>query len=141
VRGAGAGFASLCDLSTASVGKAIQYGITIAFIVAVIIALFFLIYGGIKWIMSGGDKAALETARNTIIASIIGLVLVFSSFFILNITLNFFGLPNATRFDIPSFVGGGGVGQACSVNSDCSGSLTCRVDFGPGGVPVGRSCR
>jgi len=120
VKGAGSRFGSLCDLSTGSVSKAIQSGITILFIIAVVVALFFLIYGGIKWISSGGDKTQLETARNTIIASIIGLILVLSSFFILNITLNFFGLPNVNNLKIPTLGSGGS--DKCG---GCPSGLVC----------------
>ena len=66
--------------------------VTIAFVIAVLIALFFLLWGGIKWITSGGDKTGVEAARNQIIAAIIGLIIVFLSFFILNLVLGLFGL-------------------------------------------------
>lgn len=73
-------------------GNIVGRGVTLLFVVAIVIALGFLIYGGIKWITSGGDKAAVEAARNTIVAAIIGLVIVFLSYFILNIILGLFGL-------------------------------------------------
>lgn len=61
-------------------------------IVAIIVALFYLIWGGIKWIMSGGDKGNVETARGHIIAAVIGLILVFSAWFVMNFILQtFFG--------------------------------------------------
>jgi len=98
-------FSSLCDFGLPKIQGLVRNGITILFIVAVVAALFFLIFGGIKWISSGGDKTRLESARNTIIASIIGLILVFSSYFILNITLEFFGLKavGVGHFVIPTF--------------------------------------
>lgn len=98
----GTNFRKLCNYDLSTVGVVIRNGITILFIIATIASLFFLIYGGIKWITSGGDKAALETARNTIVAAAIGLVLTFLSFFIVNIVLNFFGLPNVWTFVIPT---------------------------------------
>jgi hypothetical protein len=42
--------------------------------------------------MSGGDKQGLQTAREHVIAAIIGLVIVFLTYFILNFILRFFGL-------------------------------------------------
>lgn len=73
-------------------GNIVGRGVTLLFVVAIVIALGFLIYGGIKWITSGGDKAAVEAARNTIVAAVVGLVIVFLSYFILNIILGLFGL-------------------------------------------------
>ena len=75
------------------------------FIVAVIVALGFLIYGGIKWIISGGDKAGVEAARNTIVAAVVGLVIVFLSYFILNIILGIFGLSLGT-LTLPTLTSG-----------------------------------
>jgi hypothetical protein len=85
-------FGKLFDFAGQGFGDVIGRVITILFIISVIIALAFLIYGGIKWITSGGDKAAVEAARNTIVAAIVGLVIVFLSYFILNIILQAFGL-------------------------------------------------
>lgn len=83
---------SLCDISTADLPTIISNTILVIFIVAALIALLFLIWGGIKWVMSGGDKAKVETARSTIIAALIGLVVTFLSFFILQLILGLFGL-------------------------------------------------
>ncbi len=75
-------FANLCNLTFdgALVGKLIN----ILLVLAVILALIFLIWGGIRWIMSGGDKQKIEQARSAIIGAIVGLVLAFLSFLILN---------------------------------------------------------
>lgn len=85
-------FRLLCDPNLLNFGRVVGNLITIAFVIAVVIALGFLVYGGIKWITSGGDKTAVEGARNTIVAAIVGLVVVFLSYFILNIILGLFGL-------------------------------------------------
>ena len=82
-------FNILCNLSPANALPALLSFILIA---AIIISLIYLIWGGIKWITSGGDKGNVETARGHIIAAIIGLVLVFSAWFIMNFILQtFFG--------------------------------------------------
>lgn len=83
--------------ATDDLGRVIGFVVTIAFILAVLIALLFLIWGGIKWITSGGDKAGVEAARNQIIAAVIGLIIVFLAFFILNLVL---GLFNTSLFDL-----------------------------------------
>lgn len=96
----GTQFDALCNIT--NFGNVIGFVITVAFILAVLIALGFLIWGGIKWITSGGDKAGVEGARNTIIAAIIGLIIVFLSFFILNLVLGFFKI-NLFNLELPTF--------------------------------------
>ena len=83
-------FSALCKFT--DLGSVLGFVITIGFIIAILISLFFLIWGGIKWITSGGDKAGVEGARNQIIAAVIGLIIVFLAFFILNLVLGFFNL-------------------------------------------------
>lgn len=70
----------------------LQVGIKYLYIGAVILALFFLVWGGIDWITSGGDKQKLQSARQKIVFAIIGLVLAFLAFFIINLISNFFGI-------------------------------------------------
>lgn len=70
--------------------------INIAFIIVVLIALVFLIYGAIKWITSGGDKSGVEAARNMIVAAVVGLVIAFLSYFILQLVFSLFGLDFAS---------------------------------------------
>lgn len=81
-----------------STGNAIiNWGITALLIGAVILALFFFIWGGIQWITSGGDKTKVQNARNRMIYSIIGLLIAFLSFFIVNLIGNIFGADILTR--------------------------------------------
>ena len=86
------GFNGLCNLNANSIGPVVSSVVTILLIAAAIIALFFLIWGGIKWITSGGDKSKVESARSTIIASIIGLIIALLAFFIITIVLGIFKL-------------------------------------------------
>jgi len=93
-------FAALCNLNANNIGAVIGAAIEFILIIAVIVALFFLIWGGFRWITSGGDKAKVESARGTIIAAIIGLVIAFLAFFILSLALSFFGL-SLTNLTLP----------------------------------------
>lgn len=84
-------FRSLCNLGqNGEIGKAIGNVINLLFLVAAIIALFYLVQGGIRWITSGGDTKNVEGARNQIIAAAIGLGITFLSYLIINLLLNFF---------------------------------------------------
>lgn len=95
-------FNALCSLTADNFSNLLGNIINFAFIIAVLIALLFLIWGGIKWITSGGDKANVETARNHIIAAVIGLILVFLSYFILNIVVYVFTKQSLFNLTIPT---------------------------------------
>jgi len=75
-----------------SVENIISSAVTILITIAVILTIFFLIWGGIQWITSGGDKAKLESARKRLIFALIGLTVVLSSFMIINIFGGVFGI-------------------------------------------------
>lgn len=91
-----------CAGRNLSLGQVIGFVVTLAFIIAILVALFFLIWGGIKWITSGGDKGGVESARNQIVAAVIGLIIVFLAFFILNLVLQLFGL-SLFNLQVPDF--------------------------------------
>lgn len=61
----------------------IQVGLTLLFLFGIVLAIVFIIYSGLQWAMSGGDKQKLQNARNRLIYSIIGLLVVSLSFIIL----------------------------------------------------------
>lgn len=92
-------FNVLCSLDPANAFPTL---LSFILIIAIVIALLYLIWGGIKWITSGGDKANVETARGHIIAAIIGLILVFSAWFVMNFILQtFFGGNLTTGITLP----------------------------------------
>jgi amino acid transporter len=64
---------------------------------------FILVIGGIKWILSGGDKAHTEGARNQITAALVGLVIVFSAWAIIALIKSFFGV-DLLQLTLPSAV-------------------------------------
>src|SRR5438270_7126321 len=66
----GSDFGNLCNISAQSLRNVIYTVIVILLIAAVIISVIYLIYGGIRWILSGGDKTKLDSARSHIVAAI-----------------------------------------------------------------------
>ena len=86
-----------------SVGGVLSGFIFLFFTIAAIIAIIYLIYGGIKWIMSKGEKTEVEAARNHIIAAITGLIMVFLAFFLINFVIGLF-VPgfSITNIQLPS---------------------------------------
>lgn len=66
---------------------------TILYIVG-IIAIIMLIFGGIRYITSGGDSKKVTDAKNTILYAIIGLVVALLAFAIVNFVLNALGVQH-----------------------------------------------
>lgn len=83
-------WSGLCTLGAERFGEVIGRIIQLAFVIATLAALIWLIYGGLKWIVSGGDKTEVEGARNHIVAAIIGLIVIFISYLVINVILGFF---------------------------------------------------
>ena len=67
---------------------------TILYIVG-IIAVIMLIIGGIKYVVSGGDSKKVTDAKNTVLYAIIGLVVCFLAFAIVNFVIS--SLPSSSN--------------------------------------------
>lgn len=76
--------------------------VRLAIIVAAVVFFFWLVLGGIRWIMSGGDKAKTEEARSQITAALVGLVIVFSAWAIAQLINTLFGF-NILELNITKF--------------------------------------
>lgn len=61
--------------------------INIAFMAAGLVAVIYLIIGGFKYVTSGGNAEAIEGAKATILNAIIGLIVIFISFLLVNYIL------------------------------------------------------
>lgn len=61
-----------------------------------------IIIGGFKYLTSGDDPKATESAKSTITYGVIGLVLVVAAYFILIAISGFTGLPNLLKFQLSS---------------------------------------
>lgn len=96
----GGDFAALGDLT---VGGIVSGFVRLILVVAALVFFFILVIGGIRWIVSGGDKAQTETARNQITAALVGLVIVFAAWAIVQLINVFFGV-NIFSLTLPSAV-------------------------------------
>jgi hypothetical protein len=72
--------------------KIIQNSLTIFITVGIVFAMFMLLWGGITWITSQGDKAKIQAARNRLIFAIVGLIIILLSFLIIKTVGNLFGV-------------------------------------------------
>lgn len=88
-------------LNAITIENLISALIIIILVIAALVFLFMLILGGIRYITSGGDKAQTESARSQITAALIGLVIVFAAWAIVNLVQAFFGI-NILQLNIPN---------------------------------------
>lgn len=99
----GLNITSLCGVT---IDTLIPRIINTVLFVAFVAALLFLIIGGIKWIMSGGDKEGATKAKETVTSALIGLAIVLGSWILINIVLNFFGATGGlSKLEAPKLVG------------------------------------
>lgn len=63
-----------------------------ALIIAAILVFVMLVWGGIQWITSGGDKGKTEEARNRITAALVGLAIVAAAWALIQLVQYFFGI-------------------------------------------------
>lgn len=61
-------------------------------LIAALLVLFYLIWGGIEWITAGGDKSKVEKARNRITQAIIGIIVLAASTAIMSVVQGFLGV-------------------------------------------------
>lgn len=93
-------------------GNILALGVTLMLTLIVLAALFYLVWGGIDWIMSGGDKEGIAKARAKITYALIGIAVAFLSFFIINVvggTFNVYLIAFPSSNAVPS----------CHVRGDC----------------------
>ena len=88
-----------------------------AMVVGSIILLFNLVYAGIEWISAGGDSGKIEKARNRIVQSIIGILVLSASAAIFMVVNQLLGSPLDIRFVGGS--GGTGGGPSGAGNPAC----------------------
>lgn len=75
-----------------SLGDFVQKSFSAILLVAGLATFGYLVYGGIEWITSGGDKGKLESARNKITNGIIGLAVVASAWAVYRLIDYFLGI-------------------------------------------------
>lgn len=76
-----------------TLGNIIGTGFALALFIGTIVSLFMLIWGGFNWIMSEGDKQRIAQARQRLVFAILGLIIMFLSFLIINVIYVMFQIP------------------------------------------------
>jgi hypothetical protein len=83
--------------------------INVAFLAAGLVAVIYLIIGGFRYVTSSGNAEAIEGAKATILNAIIGLIVIFISFLLVNYILGAIGIRGGL-FPQATTTSGGGVG-------------------------------
>ncbi len=91
-------------LAGITVQRVLVFAINGILIASGIIAFFFLLIGGMQWILAGGDKEGTEKARKRITAALVGLAVVFSAYALALLVDAVFGVSILT-FTIPTILG------------------------------------
>lgn len=80
--------------------------INLVFIIAAALTFFYLIFGAISWITSGGDKGKVEAARNKITAAVIGLLILAATWGIFTLLIQLFFNADVKDISVPVLKGG-----------------------------------
>lgn len=65
--------------------------LNVVMLIAALLVFAYMIWGGVEWITSGGDKSKAESARNKLTAAIIGLVIIAASYAVITLVVQFLG--------------------------------------------------
>jgi hypothetical protein len=77
-----------------TIGQWISAVMSFIMVIAALLVLLYIMWGAFDWLTSGGDKGKIDQARQKIIAAVIGIVIVASSFAISQLMLQFLGFSS-----------------------------------------------
>jgi hypothetical protein len=88
-------------LNDITISGLISAAVNISLIIASVLFIFSFLIGGMKFILSGGDKERTDNARRQLVNALIGVFLVFCSWAIVGLVSQFFGI-DLINFEIPT---------------------------------------
>lgn len=80
-----------------SLGSVITTAISVVMGIGAILTFLYLIWGGIEWITSGGEKSKAEQARTKITTAVIGLIVLAASYALLKLVLEVLGFSSLSN--------------------------------------------
>jgi hypothetical protein len=99
--------------------------------------LVFFIYGGFVWLTSGGSADKIKKGKDIVVNSIIGLIIVFGAFMIVQFVTESLGAQEETRVGQPCVDTSGNAGVYIGNSDDPGGALQCVTDCS--GIPESSS--
>lgn len=88
--------------SVKNVGDLISAGIGAAFLISFLLVFVMLIWGGLQWVTSGGDKDNTQKARDRITGALVGLAIIAAAWALMQLVSFFFGVDVMGGFTLPS---------------------------------------
>lgn len=85
-----------------NIGDLISAAIGAAFLISFLLVFVMLIWGGIQWITSGGDKDNTQKARDRITHALVGLAIIAGAWALMKLIEFFFGISILGGLDLPS---------------------------------------
>ena len=77
-------------LPTGSGDQLLQNGLNLAYFLAGVVAVIVIIFAGVMYVISSGDAGRVAKAKNLLVYSIVGLIIVISAFAITNFVIGRF---------------------------------------------------
>jgi len=81
----------------ATIGDVVSKLVPYLFVIAGLLLLVYLLYGGISLMLSGGDPKAIQAAKDKITGALIGFIIVFASFWIVELISRILGITIISR--------------------------------------------
>lgn len=85
------------EFSGATIGDIVSKLLPYLFVMAGLLLLLYLLYGGISLMLSGGDPKAIQSAKDKITGAVIGFIIVFASFWIVELISRLLGITIISR--------------------------------------------
>lgn len=82
-------------------GTLLQGVLNLVLFIAALLVFAYLIWGGVQWITSGGDKGKTEEARNKITAAIVGIAVIAAAYAVFRIVLYVVGVEDPFQQGLP----------------------------------------
>ena len=89
--------ANIPHSSPDSITNLATLGVSLAMVIGVILAGAYLVYGGIYWIQSKGDKTKLDKARRILLYSILGIIVMSVALVGVNVLTTAIGLDTVAK--------------------------------------------
>ncbi len=97
--------------ATGSLGEIVSSLLKILFPIVGLLLLLYLLYGGYQYMLSRGDPKAIEAAKGVITNALVGFVIVFVAFWLVQLIGRVLGIPDIYNLFGGSSGGGGGGGS------------------------------
>lgn len=76
----------------AQLGDIVSFAIPFVFVIAGFLLLLYLLYGGYRYLFSGGDPKSIQEAKGVITTALLGFAIIFVSYWIVQLFGTIFGL-------------------------------------------------